>query len=174
MAKEATRARKGRCEPVKRGALMDEPSWLSPQASAIIGLRRGLRTRPSARAWLRPSLALLPALALLAVGPSIEAASAAICPIVLGEVYASGAAASCTISGRLVLTGVTTANYAEVTGNGVHILVPLLAAVSSASGSAVTLGPSSFLPSYHRPGGGNGPHRPARQRSGDRNNRKRH
>ena len=124
---------------------MDEPGWLSPQASAIIDLRRGLRTWPSARARLRPSLALLPALALLAVGPSIETASAAICPIVLGQVYASGAAASCTIFPGALLTGVTTANYAEVTGNGVHILVPLLAAVSAASGSAVTLGPSSIF-----------------------------
>ena len=124
---------------------MDEPGWLSPQASATIGLRRGLRTRPSARARLRPSLALLPALAVLAVGPSIETASAAICPIVLGQVYASGAAASCTIFPGALLTGVTTVNYAEVTGNGVHILVPLLAAVSAASGSAVTLGPSSIF-----------------------------
>ena len=124
---------------------MDEPGWLSPQASAIIGLPRGLRTRPSARARLRPSLVLLPALALLAVGPSIETASAAICPIVLGEVYANGAAASCTIFPGALLTGVTTANHAEVTGNGVHILVPLLAAVSAASGSAVTFGPSSIF-----------------------------
>ena len=124
---------------------MDEPGGLSPQASATIDLRRGLTTRPSARARLRPFLALLPALALLAVGPSIETASAAICPIVLGQVYANGAAASCTIFPGALLTGVTTANHAEVTGNGVHILVPLLAAVSAASGSAVTFGPSSIF-----------------------------
>ena len=51
----------------------------------------------------------------------------------LGQVYANGAAASCTIFPDSLLTGVTTANHAEVTGNGVHILVPLLAAVSAAS-----------------------------------------
>ena len=124
---------------------MDEPGGPSPQALATIDLRRGVRTRPSARTRVRPFLALLPGLALLAVGPSIETASAAICPIVLGQVYANGAAASCTIFPGALLTGVTTANHAEVTGNGVHILVPLLAAVSAASGSAVTFGPSSIF-----------------------------
>ena len=124
---------------------MGEPGDPSPQASATIDLRRGLRTRPSARARAWPFLALLPGLALLAVGPSIQTASAAICPIVLGEVYANGAPASCTIFPGSLLTGVTTANHAEVTGNGVHILVPLLAAVSAASGSAVTFDPSSIF-----------------------------
>ena len=123
---------------------MDEPGELSPQASATI-LRRRLTIRPSGRARLRPSLILLPAVALLAGGRSIEMASAAICPIVLGQVYANGPAASCTIFPGALLTGVTTANDAQVTGNGVHILVPLFAAVSAANGSAVTLGPSSIF-----------------------------